>query len=82
MAYMITEDCINCGACDPECPNNAISQGEPVFVIDPNLCTECVGYYDEPQCISVCPVDCIVLNSDFVETKEQLLKKKESISKN
>jgi len=82
MAYMITEDCINCGACDPECPNNAISQGEPVFVIDPNLCTECVGYYDEPQCISVCPVDCIVPNSDFVETKEQLLKKKESISKN
>jgi ferredoxin len=79
MAYMITEDCINCGACDPECPNNAISEGNPVYIIDPNLCTECVGYYDEPQCISICPVDCIIPNPDFVETKEQLLKKKESI---
>jgi len=80
MAYMITEDCINCGACDPECPNNAISEGESVYVINPNLCTECVGYYDEPQCISVCPVDCIIPNPDFAETKEQLLRKKESIS--
>lgn len=79
MAYMITEDCINCGACDPECPNDALSEGNPVYVIDPNLCTECVGYYDEPQCISICPVDCIIPNPKFVETKEQLLKKKESI---
>lgn len=81
MAYMITEDCINCGACDPECPNNAISEGNPVYVIDPNLCTECVGYYDEPQCISICPVDCIIPNPEFVETKEQLLQKKESLDK-
>lgn len=81
MAYMITEDCINCGACDPECPNNAIAEGNPVYIIDPNLCTECVGYYDEPQCISICPVDCIIPNPDFFETKDQLLKKKDSIGK-
>ncbi|MDZ7623722.1 MAG: YfhL family 4Fe-4S dicluster ferredoxin [Ignavibacteriaceae bacterium] len=81
MAYMITDECINCGACDPECPNNAISEGNPVYVIDSNLCTECVGYYDEPQCISICPVDCIIPNPDFVETNEQLLKKKDSIGK-
>jgi len=80
MAYMITEDCINCNACESECPNNAISQGDPVYIIDPSLCTECVGYFDEPQCISVCPVDCIVPNPAFRETKEQLLLKKESIS--
>ncbi|RPI72721.1 MAG: YfhL family 4Fe-4S dicluster ferredoxin, partial [Ignavibacteriales bacterium] len=60
MAYMITEDCINCNACESECPNNDISQGDQVYIIDPSLCTECVGYFDEPQCISVCPVDCIV----------------------
>ena len=79
MAYLINEDCINCGACEPECPNDAISEGDPVYVINPDLCTECVGYYDEPQCISVCPVDCVEQNPDYVETKEQLLKKKESI---
>ena len=79
MAYLINEDCINCGACEPECPNEAISEGDPVYVINPDLCTECVGYYDEPQCISVCPVDCVELNPDYVETKEQLLEKKESI---
>jgi len=79
MALMINEDCINCGACEPECPNDAISEGDRVFVINPDLCTECVGYYDEPQCISVCPVDCVEQNPDYVETKEQLLKKKESI---
>jgi len=79
MALMINEDCINCGACEPECPNEAISEGDPVYVINPDLCTECVGYYDEPQCISVCPVDCVEQNPDYVETREHLLKKKESI---
>jgi ferredoxin len=79
MAYLINEDCINCGACEPECPNEAISEGDPVYVINPDLCTECVGYYDEPQCISVCPVDCIEVNPDYKETKEQLLKKNESM---
>ncbi len=79
MAYLINEDCINCGACEPECPNEAISEGDPVYTINPDLCTECVGYHDEPQCISVCPVDCIEVNPDYKETKEQLLQKNESM---
>lgn len=61
MALKITEECINCGACEPECPTNAISQGPDIYVIDPNKCVECKGYYDSPQCQSVCPIDdCIV----------------------
>ncbi len=72
MALMITDECINCDVCEPECPNGAISQGDEIYVIDPNLCTECVGHYDEPQCVSVCPVDCIVTNPDRTETKEEL----------
>lgn len=75
MALMITDECINCGACEPECPNEAIYQGAEFFEIDPEKCTECVGFYDEPQCIAVCPVDCIVPNPDYQETKEQLLEK-------
>ena len=59
MALMITDECINCDVCEPECPNGAISQGDEIYVIDPALCTECVGHYDEPQCVDVCPVDCI-----------------------
>ena len=61
MSLIITDDCINCDVCEPECPNGAISQGEEIYVIDPNLCTECVGHFDEPQCQQVCPVDCIPL---------------------
>jgi ferredoxin len=81
MALMITEDCIVCGACEPECPNNAIKQGEVVYEINPDLCTECVGYFDEPQCRTVCPVpEVLIVNPDRQETKEELLKKKESIS--
>lgn len=81
MALMITEDCISCHACQAECPNNAISEGnDNISKIDPYLCTECVGYYDEPQCVNVCPVDCILKDPDFIETKEQLLLKKEKIS--
>ena len=72
MALIITDECINCDVCEPECLNQAISQGEQIYVIDPRRCTECVGHFDEPQCVKVCPVDCIPLDSANAETKEQL----------
>jgi ferredoxin len=72
MAYKITEECINCGACEPECPNQAISAGDTIYVIDPTRCTECVGSFDESQCASVCPVDCCVPDQDHKETHEEL----------
>jgi ferredoxin len=73
MATMITSDCINCGACEPECPNNAISQGDPVYVIDPKLCTECVGFHDYEACAAVCPVDVCVTDPNNIETEEVLM---------
>ncbi|MEW6456029.1 MAG: YfhL family 4Fe-4S dicluster ferredoxin [Acidobacteriota bacterium] len=75
MALYITEECINCGACEPECPNEAIHAGDPVFIIESDKCTECVGHFPESQCVAVCPVDCIKPDSNFQETKEQLLEK-------
>lgn len=75
MALMITDECINCDVCEPVCPNEAIYQGHEIYEIDSDLCTECVGHYDKPQCVSVCPIDCIPMNPDVVETKEQLLAK-------
>ncbi len=113
MAIKITEECINCGACEPECPNNAIYEGgvewafadgttvkgpvvlsdgttvdseqkqPPIsndyYYITPEKCTECTGFHEEPQCAAVCPVDCCVPDPDHVETKEQLLAKKEKM---
>jgi ferredoxin len=79
MALIITDECINCDVCEPECPNAAISQGVEIYVIDPNRCTECVGHFDAPQCVEVCPVDCIPVNPDNVETREQLLRKYEGL---
>lgn len=73
MATMITNECINCGACEPECPNNAITQGDPVFVIDPQLCTECVGFHDYEACAAVCPVDCCVTDPNNIESEEVLI---------
>jgi hypothetical protein len=73
MATMITNDCINCGACEPECPNNAISQGETIFVIDPQLCTECVGFHDYEACAAVCPVDCCVTDPNNIEPEDALI---------
>ena len=75
MSLFITDECINCDVCEPECPNNAISQGEEIYEINPSLCTECVGHFDTPQCVEVCPVDCIPKDPDFEETQEQLLGK-------
>lgn len=94
MALLITDECINCGACEPECPNSAIYEGgvswtlddktnEPLFndyfYIVPDKCTECVGFHNEPQCIAVCPVDCIIVDPAHVESKEDLLSKKEKL---
>ena len=64
MSLFITDECINCDVCEPECPNDAISQGEEIYEINPNLCTQCVGHYDEPQCQQVCPVDCILIDEN------------------
>ena len=75
MALIITDECINCDVCEPECPNGAITQGTEIYVIDPAKCTECVGHFDKPQCQIVCPVDCIPNDPRNVETKEQLQEK-------
>jgi len=80
MAVMINEECINCAACEPECPNKAISAGTDIFVIDPAKCTECVGHFDESQCIVVCPVDCIVPDPMHKESKEELQAKFEKLT--
>jgi len=66
MALLITDECINCDVCEPECPNEAIAQGSEIYVIHPERCTECVGNFETPQCKEVCPVDCIVVNPDVV----------------
>jgi hypothetical protein len=79
MATMITSECINCGACEPECPNNAISQGDPVYVIDPLLCTECVGFHDFEACAAVCPVDCCVTDPNNLESEEVLIARAKAI---
>ena len=79
MALRITDECINCDVCEPECPNGAIAQGPEVYVIDPRRCTECVGHFDEPQCRKVCPVDCIPLNPEWTESQEALRAKYERL---
>ncbi len=105
MAIKITEECINCGACEPECPNTAIYEGganwelggtsgsdgaapsgasgffsNDLYYIVPDKCTECVGFHDEPQCASVCPVDCCVPDDAHVESKDALLAKKDYLA--
>ena len=75
MALIITDTCINCDVCEPECPNGAISQGEEIYVIDSKRCTECVGHFDTPQCVAVCPVDCIPKDPANEENHEQLYAK-------
>jgi ferredoxin len=75
VALRITDQCINCDVCEPECPNGAISMGPEIYVIDAGRCTECVGHFEKPQCQEVCPVDCIPLDLDHVESREALLEK-------
>ena len=76
MAMMINDTCVNCAACEPECPNEAISEGDGLYVIAPDKCTECVGHYDQPKCVETCPVDeCIVKDPAHAETKDQLMAK-------
>jgi ferredoxin len=81
MALLINDECVNCGVCEPECPNSAISEGDDIYIIDPIKCTECVGHYDEPQCVEVCPVDCIVKDPNNEESKDQLQEKYNKLSK-
>jgi len=79
VALIITDECINCDVCEPECPNDAISQGDTIYYINPDKCTECVGHYETPQCVEVCPVDCIPLDPDHKESREQLQAKYEKL---
>lgn len=79
MSLLITDECINCDVCEPECPNSAIYMGEEIYEIDPKLCTECVGHFDTPQCQEVCPVECIVVDPDHAETRDQLQLKYERL---
>lgn len=81
MALFISDECIACDACREECPNEAIEENEPVYIIDSDRCTECVGYYDEPSCIAVCPVDCIIPDVNNVENVEELMFKFEQLQK-
>lgn len=90
MATVITEECINCGACEPECPNTAIYEGgaqwelngdmhpaikEDIYYIVPDKCTECVGFFDQEQCAAVCPVDCCIPDPNIPETEEVLIER-------
>jgi ferredoxin len=79
MSLFITDECINCDVCEPECPNEAISMGDEIYEIEPALCTECVGHYAEPQCVEVCPVDCIPSDPKNVESQDELLIKYEAL---
>ena len=81
MSLKIIEECINCDVCEPACPNEAIYQGEEIYEINPNKCTECVGHFDEPQCQVVCPVECIISDPDHEETQEELMIKVEKLKK-
>ncbi len=77
MSLFITDECINCDVCEPECPNSAITQGDEIYEIAVDLCTECVGHFDTPQCVEVCPVDCIPKDPENEETQEKLQAKYE-----
>lgn len=75
MAYKITDECISCGACEPECPNEAITEGEIIYVVDIDKCTECIGSHENKQCVEICPVDCCIPDPEHEESPENLLEK-------
>lgn len=79
MAYIITEDCNLCDKCVEPCPNEAISPGDDTYVIDPAKCTECVGFYDTPQCADVCPVDACITDPDRKEQESDLLSRAKAL---
>ena len=81
MALLINDQCINCDVCESECPNQAISEGALIYEIDPGKCTECVGHFDVPQCQEVCPVECIIVDAEYPETKAELLAKYHQLSR-
>lgn len=80
MSLKILDTCVNCDVCEPVCPNQAISLGEEYYLIDPALCTECVGHHDEPQCVEVCPVECIITDPEHEETRELLERKYQALT--
>jgi ferredoxin len=80
MALFITDECINCDVCEPECPNEAITQGDEIYEIEAALCTECVGHFETSQCIEVCPVDCILVDPENEETQDELQAKYEILT--
>jgi len=80
VALYITDECINCDVCEPECPNTAIYQGVEIYEIDPAKCTECVGHFDEPQCIEVCPVECILVDPNHTESRQVLRRRYEELT--
>ncbi|RDV28908.1 ferredoxin [Alteromonas aestuariivivens] len=79
MALKILQTCINCDMCEPECPNTAIAMGDSVYEIDASRCTECIGHYDEPQCVACCPIDCIEPDPTHPETEQSVLQKLEAL---
>jgi ferredoxin len=81
MALRITDECINCDVCEPACPNQAISMGPEIYQIDPTRCTECVGHFDEPQCVALCPVSCIPVDETHPESQAVLWAKYEKLTK-
>ncbi|GAA0723043.1 YfhL family 4Fe-4S dicluster ferredoxin [Dokdonella soli] len=80
MSLKITELCVNCDVCEPVCPNKAISEGVEFYEIAPGLCTECVGHFDTPQCVEVCPVECIIVDPEHAESRDQLLAKYQTLT--
>lgn len=80
MALIISDLCVNCDVCEPVCPNEAISLGAEIYEIDPELCTECVGHHEEPQCVEICPVECIDIDPRHTESRGELMAKYERLT--